>query len=286
MPTPHTTPPAPGSASGSASGSTSGSASGSAGTGAVQSFVRGLEVLRTFSGDRPRQTLAEVAAASGLARATARRFLHTLVAIGYAGTDGREFWLTPRVLELGFGYLTSQPLVSIAKPRLEELSRTVNESSSLSVLDGTDIVYISRVPVRRIMRVDITVGTRFPAWATSMGRVLLAGMDAAALDDYFSRVALEPMAPGTVVDEGKLRTEIGKIRDQGWCIVDQELEQGLRSVAAPVTDFDGTVVAAVNISTQTSVHDIAELHRTFLPAVIHTADLISTDYALTAPHGR
>lgn len=285
MPTPRTTPsPAP---SGTTPGSTSGPSFDHTGTGsAVQSFVRGLEVLRTFSADRPRQTLAEVASASGLARATARRFLHTLVSIGYAGTDGREFWLTPRVLELGFGYLTSQPLVSIAKPRLEDLSRTVNESSSLSVLDGTDIVYISRVPVRRIMRVDITVGTRFPAWATSMGRVLLAGMDAGALDDYFAHVHLESLAPGTVVDERKIRDEIAKIRDRGWCIVDQELEPGLRSVAAPVTDFDGTVVAAVNISTQTSVHDVAELHRTFLPGVIRTADLISTDYALTAPHGR
>lgn len=250
-------------------------------TGAVQSFVRGLDVLRTFSAETPHQTLAEVATASGLARATARRFLHTLVAIGYAGTDGREFWLTPRVLEIGFSYLTSQPLVSVARPRLDDLSRSVDESSSLSVLDGTDIVYISRVPVRRIMRVDITVGTRFPAWATSMGRVLLAGMDAATLDDYFSKVQLEALAPGTLVDEDRLRGEIAKVRDQGWCIVDQELEPGLRSVAAPVTDYDGTVVAAVNISTQTSVHDVAELHRTFLPAVMRTADLISTDYALT-----
>lgn len=256
-----------------------GSAPGDAGT--VQSFVRGLEVMRTFSAERPRQTLAEVASASGLARATARRFLHTLVAIGYASTDGREFWLTPRVLELGFGYLTSQPLVSVAKPRLEALSREVDESSSLSVLDGTDIVYISRVPVRRIMRVDISVGTRFPAWATSMGRVLLADLDADALDAYFSAVDLESLTPGTLVDEAKLRTEIARVREQGWCIVDQELEPGLRSVAAPVTDYDGTVVAAVNISTQTAVHDIADLHRTFLPAVIRTADLISTDFVLT-----
>ena len=250
-------------------------------TGAVQSFVRGLDVLRTFSAEAPRQTLAEVATASGLARATARRFLHTLVAIGYAGTDGREFWLTPRVLEIGFSYLTSQPLVSVARTRLDDLSRSVDESCSLSVLDGTDIVYVSRVPVRRIMRVDITVGSRFPAWATSMGRVLLAGMNASALDDYFSKVRLEALAPGTLVDEDRLREEVAKVRDQGWCIVDQELEPGLRSVAAPVTDYDGTVVAAVNISTQTSVHDVAELLRTFLPAVIRTADLISTDYALT-----
>jgi IclR family pca regulon transcriptional regulator len=255
--------------------------------GAVQSFTRGLDVLRTFSAERPRQTLAEVATNAGLARATARRFLHTLVAIGYAGTDNREFWLTPRVLELGFSYLSSQPLTSLAQPRLEELSRTINESSSLSVLDGTDIVYVTRVPVRRIMQVDITIGTRFPAHTTSMGRVLLAGMGPGELDDYFAHSGtLEALTPTTLVDESALRAEIDRVREQGWCLVDQELEPGLRSVAAPVTDYDGTVVAAVNISTQTAVHDVAEIHSRFLPAVIDAADHISADYALTASNGR
>jgi IclR family pca regulon transcriptional regulator len=254
---------------------------------AVQSFVRGLDVMRTFTAEHPRQTLAEVAASAGLARATARRFLHTLVAIGYAGTDNREFWLTPRVLELGFSYLSSQPLTSVAQPRLEELSRSVNESSSLSVLDGTDVVYVSRVPVRRIMQVDITIGTRFPAHVTSMGRVLLAGLSAPELDDYFNKVGtLEALTSTTLADESSLRAEIDRVREQGWCLVDQELEPGLRSVAAPVTNYDGTVVAAVNISTQTAVHDVSEIHRRFLPAVIDAADHISTYFALSTPLGR
>jgi IclR family pca regulon transcriptional regulator len=252
-------------------------------TGAVQSFVRGLDVLRTFSPERQRQTLAEVATASGLARATARRFLHTLVSIGYAGTDGREFWLTPRVLELGFSYLSSQPLTSLAQPRLEELSRTVHESSSMSVLDGPDIVYVCRVPVRRIMHVDITLGTRFPAYATSMGRVLLASLSPAELADYFDRTDLRKITPEGTASEAEIRSRLDKVREQGWCIVDQELEPGLRSVAAPVRKVDGTVVAAINISTQTAVHDTAELHSQFLPAVIRTADQISTDLALTLP---
>lgn len=245
----------------------------------VQSFTRGLDVIRSFSGHRPRQSLTEVSEATGLARATARRFLHTLVSIGYAGTDGREFWLTPRILDLGFSYLSSQPLTSIAQPRLEQLSRTVGESSSLSVLDGTDIVYVNRVAVRRIMTVDITLGTRFPAYATSMGRVVLAGMTPDELDGYFDHADIKKLTPSSVTSRSQLQKAIGTVRDQGWCIVDQELEPGLRSVAAPVRDATGRTIAAVNISTQTAVHSLDTVHRTFLPAVIATAQEISADYA-------
>ncbi len=247
----------------------------------VQSLVRGLAVIRTFSADRPRQTLAQVAEATGLARATARRFLHTLVSIGYAGTDGTEFWLTPRVLELGYSYMSGLGLPALAQPRLEELSRRVNESSSLSVLDGPDVVYVNRVPVRRIMTVSITIGTRFPAYATSMGRVLLSGLDEEELEEYFATTELLPLSPTTIADEAGLRREIGQIRDQGWAIVDQELEPGLRSLAAPVHSPEGRIVAAVNISTQTAVHDLDELYRAFLPSLIDTARQISTDLAAT-----
>jgi len=247
----------------------------------VQSLVRGLSVIRTFSADRPRQTLAQVAEATGLARATARRFLHTLVTIGYAATDGTEFWLTPRVLELGYSYMSGLGLPAIAQPRLEELSRRIGESSSLSVLDGTDVVYVNRVPVRRIMTVSITIGTRFPAYATSMGRVILADMTPEDLDHYLDTVDLVPLTPMTKVDPDELRTVIAQVRDQGWAIVDQELEPGLRSLAAPVRSPQGTVVAAVNISTQTVVHDLEDLHRRFLPALIETAEQISHDLAAT-----
>jgi len=247
----------------------------------VQSLVRGLSVIRTFNADHPRQTLAQVAESTGLARATARRFLHTLVTVGYAGTDGTEFWLTPRVLELGYSYLSGLGLPAIAQPRLEELSRHIGESSSLSVLDGNDVVYVNRVPVRRIMTVSITIGTRFPAYATSMGRVILAGLSSEELDAYLADVELRPLTPATLVDVPSFRAELTRIREQGFAIVDQELEPGLRSLAAPVHSPSGRVVAAVNISTQTVVHDLEELHDRFLPALIDTAELITADLAAT-----
>lgn len=247
----------------------------------VQSLVRGLSVIRTFNSERPRQSLAQVAEATGLARATARRFLHTLVGIGYAGTDGTEFWLTPKVLELGYSYMSGLGLPAIAQPRLEELSRNLGESSSMSVLDDDEVVYVNRVPVRRIMTVSITIGTRFPAYSTSMGRVLLAGLPEEQLTDYFSRAEIVPLTPTGLSSEQDLRAELSRVRTQGWCIVDQELEPGLRSLAAPVHSPDGKVVAAINLSTQTAVHNLDELHRQFLPALTDTAHQITADLAAT-----
>ncbi|QGU08056.1 Pca regulon regulatory protein [Corynebacterium occultum] len=247
----------------------------------VQSLVRGLSVIRTFDADRPRQTLAQVAEATGLARATARRFLHTLVGVGYADTDGNEFWLTPKVLELGYSYMSGLGLPSIAQPRLEELSRTLDESSSMSVLDGDEVVYVNRVPVRRIMTVSITIGTRFPAYSTSMGRVMLADLPEDELSAYFARAQLVSLTPAALDTEPELRAELAKVRTQGWCIVDQELEPGLRSLAAPIHSPDGRVVAAINISTQSAVHNLDELHQRFLPVLTETARQISTDLAAT-----
>ncbi len=245
----------------------------------VQSLARGLSVVRAFGAERPRQTLAQVADATGLARATTRRFLHTLVDLGYAGTDGSEFWLTPRILELGYSYLSSLSLPDIAQPRLEQLSARVGESSSMSVLDGSDIVYVSRVPVRRIMTVSITLGTRFPAYATSMGRVLLADLADDELDAYFAATPVERIAPRTLGTEKELRRELKQVRAQGWALVDQELEPGLRSLAAPIRGADGRTVAAINVSTQTAAHDIGDLLRDFLPAVLDAATAISGDLA-------
>lgn len=245
----------------------------------VQSLARGLSVIRAFGAERPRQTLAQVAEATGLARATTRRFLHTLVDLGYAGTDGSEFWLTPRILELGYSYLSSLSLPAIAQPRLEQLSARVGESSSMSVLDGSDIVYVSRVPVRRIMTVSITLGTRFPAYATSMGRVLLADLPADDLDAYFAATEVERLAPRSLGTEKELRRELKQIRAQGWALVDQELEPGLRSLAAPIRGTDGRTVAAINVSTQTAAHDVDDLLRDFLPAVLETATTIDGDLA-------
>lgn len=225
----------------------------------VQSFARGLRVITTFNAQRPRQTLTQVAEASGLARATVRRLLLTLVDLGYAATDGATFWLTPRIMDLGFSYVSSLQLPEIAQPHLEQLSRVVGESASMSVLDGEDIVYVARVPVTRIMSLTITVGTRLPAEPTAMGRVLLAGL----------------------ADVGA-HSDLAEVRLRGYAVVDQELETGLRAVAAPVTDSTGATVAAVNIATSASSYSLAELHERIAPAVVETARLISNDLQTTS----
>lgn len=214
----------------------------------VQSFARGLEVIRAFQPGQPAMTLTDVAEATGYSRATVRRFLHTLVHLGYMRTDGKSFELTPQVMSLGYAYLSSQPLPSRLAPILEELSAQLGESTSASVLEGTDVIYIARQQTRRIMHVDITVGTRFPAYATSMGRVLLAGLSPAELNLYFETAQLQPLTPQTTVNEESLRAELATIRANGWCLVDQELEVGLRSLAVPVMDHSGNTIAAINTS--------------------------------------
>lgn len=217
----------------------------------VQSLARGLEVIVAFDADHPEMTLAQVAQRTGYSRATARRFLHTLVELGYMRTDGKSFALTPQVLGLGTAYLSGLGLPQIAQPHLEALSAQVGESTSVAVLDGTDIVYVARVATRRIMSVGIAVGTRFPAYATSMGRVLLAALDDAALDAVLERTDLRPLTPRTIHEPAELRRELERVREQGWALVDQELERGLTSMAAPILDGRGTAVAALNVSAAT-----------------------------------
>src|SRR5271169_5242819 len=199
----------------------------------VQSLDRGLAVIRAFGPDRERLSLSEVARATGLTRAATRRFLLTLVKLGYVRNDGREFSLRPRVLELGYAYLSGLGMPEVAAPHLEELVAKVRESSSISVLDGDHIVYVARVPTKRIMTVSISVGTRFPAYATSMGRVLLAGMSQDDLARYLAEADLAPITARTVADPDRLREIIRDVAKQGYAIVDQELEEGLRAVAAP-----------------------------------------------------
>lgn len=251
----------------------------------VQSLVRGLAVIQTFGADRPRQTLAQVAEQTGLARATARRFLHTLVSLGFADTDGHEFWLSPRILSLGTAYLSGLGLPAVAQPHLEKLSSELNESVSMAILDGADVVYVNRVAVRRIMTVGITIGSRFPAWATSMGRVLLSALSAEELDAYLQEVDLTRLAANTVTDPATIKRKIREAGRQRWCIVDQELEAGLRSLAAPITDADGRIVAAINTSTQAAVHSVKDLHARFLPALRTTAAAISADLVATGTTG-
>jgi IclR family pca regulon transcriptional regulator len=245
----------------------------------VQSLARGLQVITAFTGARPEQTLSDVARSTGLTRATARRFLHTLVELGYVRTDGKSFALTPRVLELGYGYLSGLSLPEVAQPHLERLSHDLGESTSASVLDGGDIVYVARVPARRIMAVAITIGTRFPAYATSMGRVLLAGLRDAELEAYLAAVPASGPTAATVTDPDALRDEIARVRERGWTVVDQELEVGLRSVAAPVRR-GGAVVAAINISTTAGSTPLERITGEFVPALLVAADAISAELDL------
>ena len=190
----------------------------------VQSLERGLAVIRAFGAESPELRLSDVARATGLTRAAARRFLLTLVKLGYVRQDGNFFSLRPRVLELGYAYLSVLSLPEVAQPHMEALVGEVNESSSIAVLDDLDIVYVARVPTQRIMTITIAVGTRLPAYATSMGRVLLAGLPSEALEECLERVEIEPLTPMTVPDPDALRDRIERVRNAGWAAVDQELE--------------------------------------------------------------
>lgn len=245
----------------------------------VQSLARGLEVIRAFGPDRPTMTLSDVARSTGLTRAAARRFLLTLVGLGYVRNDGRDFALTPRVLELGYAYLSGLTLNEVAEPHLEDLVAKIHESSSVAVLDGEDIIYVVRVPSKRIMTVAISVGTRFPAYATSMGRVLLANLPDADLEAFLENAELRPITRRTVYDPRRLRAVLKTVRSQGYAMTDQELEDGLRSAAVPLHDAGGSVVAAMNVSTHATRVTMDELRRRLLPSLQEAARSIEADLA-------
>ncbi|ANB09646.1 IclR family transcriptional regulator [Streptomyces ambofaciens] len=249
----------------------------------VRSFERGLAVIRAFDADHPALTLSEVARAAELTRAAARRFLLTLADLGYVHTDGRLFRLTPRVLELGYSYLAGFTLPQIAEPHLERLVARVRESSSLCVLEGDDIVHVARVPARRIMAASITVGARFPAHLTSVGRVVLAGLPEAEAEVRIARADLRPHTARTLTSADALRAELRRVRRQGYALVDQELEDGLRAVAAPVRDRDGEVVAGVGIAVHAGRNSVESVRRDLLPHLLATAARIDADLRITGP---
>ncbi|MFE5917458.1 IclR family transcriptional regulator domain-containing protein [Streptomyces sp. NPDC002285] len=249
----------------------------------VKSFERGLAVIRCFDADHPARTLSEVAHTCDLTRAAARRLLLTLADLGYVHQDGRLFRLTPRVLELGYSYLSSYTLPQIAEPHLEQLVARVRESSSLCVLDGDDIVYVARVPTRRIMTASITVGTRFPAYVTSVGRVILAHLPDDEVELRLQHAELKPLTARTITSPDALRAELGRVRRQGYAVVDQELEEGLRSVAAPVRDRDGEVVAAVNIAVHAGRNSVDSVRSDLLPHLLATVAGIEGDLTITGP---
>lgn len=242
----------------------------------VQSFARGLEVIRSFSARAPHQTLSEVASATGLTRAGARRILLTLQTLGYVASEGKLFSLTPRILDLGFAYLSSMPIWNRAEPVMEALVREVQESCSAAVLDATDIVYVLRVPTQKIMRINLGVGSRLPAWCTSMGRLLLSELPADELQARLAASNIETFTRNTVTDLDAITVRVQQARKQGWCLVNQELEEGLISMAAPITDRAGRMVAALNISGQANRTSAKVMQETMLPSLLQAARQISS----------
>ena len=241
----------------------------------VQSFARGLEVIRSFSASAPLQTLSEVASKTGLTRAGARRILLTLQTLGYVASDGKYFELTPRILDLGFAYLSSQPLWNLATPLLETLAEAVQESCSAGVLDGLDIVYVARVHTHKIMSTNLGVGSRLPAFWTSMGRMLLAGLPDDQLQALMAIRPREAFTRYTLLEDADLLAAIDQVRHQGWALINQELEEGLISMAAPVLNAQGQVVAAINVSGQANRTNPEEMQARILPPLLRAAEGVS-----------
>ncbi|MBR7832701.1 helix-turn-helix domain-containing protein [Actinospica durhamensis] len=253
------------------------------GPGYLQSLARGISVLSALGGGGPAgMTLSEAAAATGLPRATARRALLTSARQGYVATDGHRFKVLPRVLELGYARLSQLSLGELAQPHLAEVVAAVHESASMAVLDGADIRYVARAAAGRIMSVDIMVGTRFPAYATSMGRVLLADLPGPERLRRLEQTELIALTPHTVTDRAALARVLDAAADEGCALVDQELEEGLRSIAVPVRDPSGRAVAAVNVSMHAARTSAAQARAVVLPILLAAASRISTDLALVS----
>jgi IclR family pca regulon transcriptional regulator len=241
----------------------------------VQSLERGLAVLRAFTASESALTISEVAQRAGLTRATARRLLLTLEALGYVRSDRRAFSLTRAVTELAKPFLLAGDPWDFARPYLEALTERTGESASVAVLDGAEILYVARSQTRRLMTLAITVGSRLPAYPTSKGRVLLANLPEAELEAYLDRTAPSRYTPHTVTEEQDLRQILAAVRRQGWAIVDQQLEEGLSSVAAPITDPDGRVSAALSVCAHAGRVGPETLRSDLLPLVVETARRIS-----------
>jgi IclR family pca regulon transcriptional regulator len=248
----------------------------------VQALARGLSAMRAFDAGHQRMRLSEVASRAGLTRAVARRSLLTLASLGYVRIDDPFFELTPKVLEFGYSYMSGQSLGRLARPFLEDLSKKTGESTSLSVLSGTDVLYVDRVHRHSIIRIDITVGTKFPAIVTSMGRVMLAAMPDDELDAILENVTLQPLTSHTITDKDALRRELELTRERGWAYVDQEFEVGLRSIAAPVRNATGETIASINVSLRVTDKDRTptQLVDRFVPMLVTTANDIGRAVSL------
>lgn len=241
----------------------------------VQSLERGLAVLRAFTAEQPALTISEVAERTDLSRATARRLLLTLVELGYVSIDRREFALTDKVRQLAKPFGVSADPWEFARPYLQALTERTGESASIAVLDGSDILYVARVQTRRLMTLAIMVGSRLPAYATSKGRVLLANLPEAELEAYLARASFSRHTDQTVIDADTLRDVLSSVRRDGWSIVDEQLEVGLCSVAAPITDPNGRVSASLSVCAHAGRVSSEALRSEFLPLVQETARRIS-----------
>jgi IclR family pca regulon transcriptional regulator len=245
----------------------------------IEAIARGFDVVKAFAPHQPVMTLSEVSAATGLARPTARRILLTLESLGYARVSGSGYALTPRVLELGVSYVRSMGLWDIARPHLEGLVARTHESSSMAQLDGSDIVYVARVAVPKIIALQVSIGTRFPALQTSLGKVLLAALP----PDELASVLAEPSRSGVSArwqpDDAERDAALREVRAKGWALTDEQLAGGIRSVAAPVRDGAGRVIAAMNVTVHAAETSVATLTGEFLPWLLTAANDTSADYA-------
>ncbi|TDC09050.1 IclR family transcriptional regulator [Nonomuraea longispora] len=252
----------------------------------IEALARGLDVIRAFQPGRPVMSLTEVATAAGLARPTARRILLTLQELGYARQEAGGFALTPRVLELGVTYVRSMGLWEVARPHLERLVMQTHESSSIAQLDGSDIVYVARVAVPKIVALSVQIGTRFPALQTSLGKVLLAALSPAEVERVLTEPSRSGIEPRWRPDPQERDAVLREVRAKGWAMTDEQLALGIRSVAAPLRDGLGNVIAAVNVNAhaaETSIDKLTEVH---LPLLLKAAGAISADWAVyqEVPH--
>jgi IclR family pca regulon transcriptional regulator len=245
----------------------------------IEAIARGLDVITAFGAGGQSQSLSDLSTATGLARPTVRRILLTLAELGYVRADGGSFSLTPRVLDLGMAYVSASNLWDIARPHLTELSRATGESCSLAQLDGSDIVYVARVAVPKLVSLSVSIGTRFPATATSLGKVLLAALDRESLEQTLATPSRSGLVPAWRPEGDELHEALREVRAAGWALTDQQLAPAIRSVAAPVRDGSGRVVAAVNVNAHAAETSVETLVGEHLPRLLTTAAAISADWA-------
>ncbi len=241
----------------------------------MTSLARGLAVVKAFSDQRRAMTIAQISHKTGIPRAAVRRCLYTLKQLGYAGSEANNFYLKPKILTLGYSYLSSTPLTVSAQPCLNQVSQTLGESCSLAVFEQDEVLYISRSQTSRVMSIALNAGSRLPAYCTSLGRVMLAALPPAELNAYLARVPLRPYTDRTVVSEERLREILEETAQQGFAIVEEELEIGLRSIAVPVRGATGTVMAALNVGAQATRVSRAQMEQVFLPALLNAAAELS-----------